>query len=572
MLFRQKLMITLGAIFLSLFFIFGIFTFTTFRDHVSTFVENQNQWLNVYSQSFLSDLQVGKYASVQRKMDYLVKNGSFQYVKLNYGAEEFLVGSEHGLTDTWSFIDYFFNTRQFELNIKLIDRYSTEWGNIVAKISSRSFLQEFKQEFYKYLLYFTSVFFIFSGIMLLIIENLERPIRKLTQDVMKRAKNIEEVRGVGEIQTLSLAFNAYNRMIEETQAKLAKKSREEGVISVANQVVHDIRSPLTALKVVTGSLNEIPENYRLLIREATNRIDGIVSTLTNISEDEYTDQNLKPVLLVVLIEHVLAEKRIQHQEIDKVTIDFIVSDHSFDTFVKFSSVELKRVFSNILSNAIESIPSKGRVEISLTKKDHHASVKITDNGVGIPSDVLEKLGRDRISYRKISGKGLGLYHAFKNLHKASASIEITSTPGRGTEVEMIFPLTRTPAWFPSSIALNQITNVIILDDDSSIHQVWKNRLQNFKISHHIKLHHFYDSTSFENWISVLPSLTGYLFLVDYELLGSPVNGQEIIHRNVLENHSILVSSHYADESLLDLAMKTELKILPKSLAQQIPIV
>ena len=81
----------------------------------------------------------------------------------------------------------------------------------------------------------------------------------------------------------------------------------------------------------------------------------------------------------------------------------------------------------------------GRIEVTLTKNESTITIKITDNGKGIPSDLLKKVGTDYFSYGKQEGSGLGITYAKEILETWSGSLTIESDAGNGTQVTLHFP-------------------------------------------------------------------------------------------------------------------------------------
>src|ERR1044072_9503225 len=95
---------------------------------------------------------------------------------------------------------------------------------------------------------------------------------------------------------------------------------------MGRQVAHDLRSPLSALNMVTGSLNgQLAEQQRVIIRAATQRINDIANGLLGPAAGVSKDRNTKTEMLIPLIEGVLSEKRAQFRE--KLDVD-IQSDLS----------------------------------------------------------------------------------------------------------------------------------------------------------------------------------------------------------------------------------------------------
>ncbi len=337
------------------------------------------------------------------------------------------------------------------------------------------------------------------------------------------------------------------------------------------QVAHDIRSPLTALDVVLGSVTTLPEESRILVRAATQRIRDIANNLLTRTTKEPGAGKYSVELMSSLIDQLVSEKRFQFSAKIGVEIISELASDSYGIFAKVDPVELKRVISNLVNNSVEAIPSDGRVVLGLVVKGESAVVSITDNGGGIAPEILEKLGESGFSHGKEgtdSGSGLGLHHAKKSLSAWGGTLCIHSELGVCTTVEITLPLAIAPFWFVPALKIDASTEVIVLDDDVSIHSIWKNRLGNLSESN--RLHHFSSGESLKKHLSGRGK-ENLLFLLDYELIGDQMTGLDWAEDLELENQSILVTSRYEDKTILKRCQRLGMRIIPKSLAAWVPV-
>jgi len=141
------------------------------------------------------------------------------------------------------------------------------------------------------------------------------------------------------------------------------------------------------------------------------------------------------------------------------------------------------------------------------------------------------------------GSGLGLAHARQTIEACDGEIRIESELRRGTKVSFTLSREAPPCWFLESLKISN-ERIVIIDDDESIHQTW---LEKFRVaglsSSCEKIERFYsleDATRFVN--SLNGGRGGYLFLVDYEFIGSFENGLAWILRHQLQEQSILVTN------------------------------
>jgi hypothetical protein len=135
------------------------------------------------------------------------------------------------------------------------------------------------------------------------------------------------------------------------------------------------------------------------------------------------------------------------------------------------------------------------------------------------------------------------------------------------------PLATTPQWFVPTISIQPETQIVILDDDESIHQVWDQRFSSLDLPNRkIQVVHFLDPSEFKNWLHTNRSPSSQLFLMDYELIGYAETGLDMIERLNLDRESILVTSHFEDMGIQARCAHHAVKILPKGLATAVPVV
>ncbi|MBV9575783.1 MAG: HAMP domain-containing histidine kinase, partial [Gammaproteobacteria bacterium] len=216
----------------------------------------------------------------------------------------------------------------------------------------------------------------------------------------------------------------------------------------------------------------------------------------------------------------------------------------------------------------------GNILISLSKNENYSVITIEDNGSGIPLDVLSKLGELGVTYGKRNGLGLGLFHAKQTVEKWNGKIDIQSLIHKGTTVKIYLPVAQPPEWFISSIKIINDQDIIIIDDDASIHDVWIMRFNDFqgKFNMSVKLHHFYSPDEFSLWKSSRESNNSIIYLCDYEFIGSKENGVDLITKFQINYLSILVTSRVNSEELTSKCESSGIKLLPKDMASFIPII
>lgn len=233
-----------------------------------------------------------------------------------------------------------------------------------------------------------------------------------------------------------LVHSLQQRVVRPLLQSIEHNARLSAMAEMATQVAHDIRAPLSALNVVNDELSELPEAKRDLVRGAIRRIQDIASHLL---ESKTSSRDLRTAVSVAgAAESILAEKRMQYR--DRPHVQLTVTEALPEGhFALVQPIELKRMISNLIDNAVQAVGQKGRVEVSVREERGTLRLSIQDDGCGIEKEVLPKLMTKGATFKKSGGSGLGLYHARTTAESWGGDVDIQSTPGSGTTVTVSLP-------------------------------------------------------------------------------------------------------------------------------------
>ncbi len=330
-------------------------------------------------------------------------------------------------------------------------------NNLVGIISTQTVFNqsEINQELTESLVYILGPYF--SAVILLIFivnflsYRISNPILKLQKateqlsrgniDVQVKSNSKDEI---GELVT------SFNRMIKELQrsrAELKKAEREGAWRDIARQVAHEIKNPLTPMKLAmqhlyyayTHGSNDfksiIQTTNKLIIDqvETLNRIATEFSNFAKLPSRNYELLNMNSILAdVVSLMDTKGNIKISLDE--SVNRELVMGDKD----------EIKRALINIIKNSVQATDEKyefggGEIEVKSFRNNGYYSVKIWDNGIGMDEETQQKLFEPYFS-TKSSGMGLGLVITKKILDDMKAKIRVKSDPGSGTEVEISFKI------------------------------------------------------------------------------------------------------------------------------------
>lgn len=386
---------------------------------------------------------------------------------------------------------------------------------------------------------------------------------------------------IREVQQVSHAFHELGESIREYQKQLKAKTKSEmeakkeaALAQLARQVAHDIRSPLAALSAVASLGSGVPEETRNILRSVADRIRDITNNLIsrNKPSSHLQEDSLRSEFLAPLIESLLSEKREQYRTTMGLGIRSDLQVSAYRIFAIVNKGKLKRVLSNLIDNAVDAMDSEGEVRVEIESiSENKFEILIKDSGQGIPESELEKVFEKGHSLKK-NGCGLGLYSARQEVRKWGGEICLESQVGVGTTVRIRLSSAKPPVWFCEEISLYEGIRVVVVDDDPSVHEIWSDKLNKVQLNR-LEVIHFSRLLDFKDFIRKdEQSCKSHVFLVDYEFLNEKENGLEVIRGLSLVNDSILITSHFEDQKVLNESSRIGLKMIPKSIVGLVPLV
>lgn len=202
---------------------------------------------------------------------------------------------------------------------------------------------------------------------------------------------------------------------------------------LAKQAAHDIRSPLSALNILSRTcLTEMPEEAREMMAAAIQRINDIANDLLTAP----VSQVVQGICVVEEIKQIIEEKKLVNKNLQ---IKFVTHSEEQSVIWKLSKADLQRMISNLLNNAIEASANRnGLITVEVIFYPTFIDIVIIDQGKGIPVKVIAKIGSEGFSFNK-NGSGLGLYHAKSTLNSVGGKLSISSTIRVGTRVKLRVP-------------------------------------------------------------------------------------------------------------------------------------
>lgn len=348
---------------------------------------------------------------------------------------------------------------------------------------------------------------------------------------------------------------------------------------IANQVAHDIVSPLSALSTIISMLRDIPEQHRITLKQAATRIEDITNDLlkhyrTPEIKNTQASKELDYFFTYLGLREILSEKRVEYHS-SQIIFSHSVSASAHFAFIQVNSKSFRRMLSNLINNAVEAMEGRaGTVQIKLSETSNAVVLTIVDDGKGISPDVREKiLNGTPVTDQKKHSHGIGLCQVRDTLQQSNASLDIESKEGIGTKIILTFPRSHAPHWAATKLVLRADQTVLILDDDPFIHGAWDARFAKILATNpEMKLIHFTNGQELLDFLTPfnLAEKNRLYLLSDHELIDQEMHGLKVISDSKL-NSATLVTSHYTNPNVLAYANELGIPILPKRLAPKVPI-
>ncbi len=254
----------------------------------------------------------------------------------------------------------------------------------------------------------------------------------------------EEVNTLAALAELSAVAIEKARLYERTvdvEEQLRRNEQLSALGLLAAEVAHEIRNPLTVMKMLYHSLEldfeeQDPrrEDARVL-GEKMDHLDGIVDNIVNFARN--AEPQMAPVHVPALLDDLalLTRHKLQHQSINLERDDVPELPPA-----KADATQLSQAFLNVILNATEAMPEGGTLRIATAREAEYLRVSFADTGPGMTEAQRARAFTGMLSTTKEKGAGLGLAIVAKVAEAHGGRVEVKSAPGRGTEIILTLPL------------------------------------------------------------------------------------------------------------------------------------
>lgn len=248
-----------------------------------------------------------------------------------------------------------------------------------------------------------------------------------------------------EIGSLIKEYNKMISALELSATKLAKSERESAWREMAKQVAHEIKNPLTPLKLGVQLLEKswkekdpnFERKFESFNRSFVEQIDSLATIASEFSNfAKMPDTKLEHLALLPVIEQAIAVFNTS----DRIEI-VVFNRANRDIVIMGDKDQILRTFNNLLKNAIEASEHNHKcvIKVSISNDEIDAYIDVEDNGKGIDESLHKNIFVPNFT-TKSSGTGLGLAFVKQAVENAGGTVKFTSTINKGTIFNLTFPI------------------------------------------------------------------------------------------------------------------------------------
>ncbi len=244
---------------------------------------------------------------------------------------------------------------------------------------------------------------------------------------------------------IGILVDGYNHMIdelEESAVKLARSEREQAWREMAKQVAHEIKNPLTPMRLSVQSFerrfDQNDPKVKEKVKEYSDTLIQQIDVMSSIAS-AFSDFAKMPIQ---------RKEKIEIIGVIKMALDIFNEDYVFyspmgkELFAILDKTQLIRIVTNLIKNATQALEGEEnpRIDVKVSSDNDKIFIEVSDNGRGIKQEVEHLIFEPKFT-TKTSGMGLGLPIIKSIIEAYDGSINFTSNEGKGTKFTVILPKT-----------------------------------------------------------------------------------------------------------------------------------
>jgi len=294
---------------------------------------------------------------------------------------------------------------------------------------------------------YTFMLLVAFGVAYLLSSYITKSLKTISDKLSETSLNQKNEKIVLEASSkeINLLINAYNSMVdelEESAMKLAQSEREEAWQEMAKQVAHEIKNPLTPMRLTVQSfqrkfdandanLKQKINDYSETLIQQIDTMSSVASAFSNFaSMPAQQNETLNVVDVVELTMDIFNEEYI------------VFKAEETEIISKIDRTQLIRIITNLVKNAIQSIPCQQEekaILVTIKRDKDNVLITVSDNGIGIAKEDFNRIFEPKFT-TKSSGMGLGLGIIRNIIENYKGTITFESQKGIGTTFTVSLPI------------------------------------------------------------------------------------------------------------------------------------
>jgi len=336
-----------------------------------------------------------------------------------------------------------------------------------------------------------------------------------------------------------------------------KKNRE--LSEVAVQLAHDIQIPIETLKCVAEGKDALPSEDAELLELGIDQISDISEDLLTRYKGIPESEELSRIHLYSVFEKICREKSVILRT-KNISFHFEFDQKSLGAFIRGDASSLYRAISNLIRNSVQAVDKTEKIVRLILKTDGpQAMLIVEDNGKGMPTEMISKIGVKGATFGKDGGLGLGLSQARQAVEKMDGNFSITSRVGVGTTITLLFPLETEPIWFTHEIPNSSSIRYVVAEN--SLAAILKTKFSSGSV---ISLKDYSERT-FKALIHDENNF--FIFGDEFSKEGSEV--RRVISEYDLARRSLLILGNFQRQKIAANIESLGVKVFPKALLPQV---
>lgn len=292
---------------------------------------------------------------------------------------------------------------------------------------------------------FAVIFIVLLVLSYFVSEWLTFPLRFITQSLRKtsltRMNHPLTWTATDEIGIMVKEYNSMLFKLSESKIELEQTQREKAWREIAQQVAHEIKNPLTPMKLTLQQLERAISEGNGSVEKTRKAIGNLLAQVDTLNEiaSSFSGFARMPEPVIVRLDVIALLKRIV--DLHSPTGDIVFKSSIREAFVLGDEQLLGRTFSNLILNGLQSgNPGQAiKVKVTVQREEGRVRLRFQDNGKGIEPEIADRVFLPHFSTKK-SGSGLGLAISRQAIHQMNGLIFFETQPDKGTVFTIELPV------------------------------------------------------------------------------------------------------------------------------------